>query len=95
MDMTHVVVVFGDNWADEMDISGVRIFTSEEWQEIQDRIPDKPFNIYIGSNQDIEYESKQDYLSNFEATPITAEQAAWLQSILGTRFGHFPNPEFE
>jgi hypothetical protein len=52
-EMSWVLVVFRDNWADEMDLRGFRVFTVESWQAYQDGIPNRGFSIGFGTNEDI------------------------------------------
>lgn len=35
--MSKLLVKFDTNWADEMDISGYKVFTEIEWNEISDK----------------------------------------------------------
>jgi len=99
-----LLVKFDENWADEMDVSGFKLFKSEQdWQkaikkfkderEIEDE-EDCCFSIYFGTNEDNEYTSFSEFLNCFEVTNISDAEAAVLLTLFPDlvqfEYGHFP-----
>lgn len=99
-----LLVKFDENWADEMDVSGFKIFEDiEEWEnaikefkeerEIEDD-EDCCFSVYFGSNEQNEYRSMSEFLSLFEVIELSKEQANVIDSLFPetscSGFGHFP-----
>ena len=86
---THYLVKFEDNWADEIDISGFKLFEKDKWEELKKKILTitGEINIYFGSNEDNEYDNAEDLLSCFKTYPITSEQYNLILKL-------FPSGEF-
>ena len=98
-----ILVKFDDNWADEVDVSGFKIFDNlEAWnkaliefkieQEIEE--DDECFDVYCGTNECIEYDSFGDFLNNFEIIEINKDTAevfgAMFPEAKSYGYGHFP-----
>ena len=81
--MKNYIVFYEDNWADEMDISGV--FTCDEnyKKEIEEKLSnyEQCFNYYIGTNEEIEYENGQSLLDCLTFKEITLEQLTVLSDV--------------
>jgi hypothetical protein len=92
--MSKVMVVFSGNWADEMDVEGYETFDSiEEWNEVVEGIPDdEPLTSYIGSNQEMEWDDKKEYLKDIKVFEITDEEYKFLKKTLGKHYGKFVCP---
>ena len=91
--MSKVLVIFKDDWADEMDIEGFDILTKEEWEykklEIEHTV--FPQDVGFGTNECNNYDSAQDFLSMFKAVPISDEQEKMFRGIFGNySFGTIP-----
>lgn len=89
MKKQYVLVKFSDNWADEMDVDGFRVFVLEDWELIKTRMA-KVFekgrgscSFGIGTNEEIEYSSYADWLSSFSVSSISESEALFLRK-------HFP-----
>jgi hypothetical protein len=69
MSTTHVLVKWDTNWADEMDIAGFAIMERKTWNEYKENLRKKkhPFSICIGTNEEIEYDSGADRISNLKS----------------------------
>ena len=90
-----VLVIFDGNWADEMDVKGFQIWEKELWEKYTNNMPEsKRFSVYIGSNQDMEFTGRKDYLSNITVKELTVEEAAVLEKFFKYGFGEFVEPEF-
>lgn len=77
----HVLVKFEGNWADEMDVKGFDIVDKVWWGNYVSKLPDKPFSRYVGSNQDIEWSGKADYLRDFTVMDISEEEVAIIKKF--------------
>lgn len=98
-----LLVKFDDNWADEMDMDGFKLFNSkEEWEKlIEDFVAqhkddhdceedeDLPsICISFGTNEDNEYDTMEELLRNFELVEVTDEEAAALEHIFPECVSH-------
>ena len=98
-----ILVKFEDNLADEMDVSGFKIFDnldawnkalSEFKSELEIEEDDQYFEVCFGTNEYIDYHSFSNFLKNFEIIEISKDTA----EIIGVLFpkaksygyGHFP-----
>ena len=66
-----MLIKYSDNWADEMDLEGLFVCSSAEWEEYKDSVKKyfevKSSYIYcVGTNEEVEYNSANDLLSAFE-----------------------------
>jgi hypothetical protein len=91
----YVLVKYADNYADEFDVDGFRIFTVQEWETWQNRVPMKRIHAGFGTNEACEYRNKKDFLECFTVTSLSAEQAKMMFEVFGlqwkrTRYYHSP-----
>lgn len=86
---TYYLVKFEDNWADEMNIYGFKLFKNDEFEILQKKISSITGSIVIGfgTNQDNEYDDYNDLLNCFEIIPISLEKYNLLMEL-------FPYGEF-
>lgn len=84
-DKEFLLVSFSDNYADEFDIDGFRIFTTEEWEKWKSFLPQGDFENGFGTNENTKYSSKEEFLSACTIKPITVEQAKVLFEIFGKK----------
>lgn len=101
-----ILVKFDDNWADEMDVSGFKLFDNldawnaaiaefkEEREIDEDVVENNYFEINFGTNEWNVYESLDDFLSNFEVIEISDTDAAVIEAMFPEAvkfgYGHFP-----
>lgn len=105
-----ILVKFDDNWADEMDISGFKVYDSiEDWNQAVKTFEDEhksdrgyeedeplgEFEIYVGTNEEIMYNSMEEFLKYFEVIEITKDQKFAIESVFPEAtsdcgYGHFP-----
>lgn len=95
--MAKLLVHYEDNWADEMDIEAWRIFSSqEEFDDWFSGVPDEPFSHFIGSNEEINYQGKKDYMKRFTVRMISDEDAEVVKKLFCNGYfssiGKFPDP---
>ena len=92
----YLLVKFSGNWADEMDIDGFWIATQEQWEKYQRQWHEwfsngDSFEWYIGTNESIEFEDYDDFMSYFDAEEISMNDATILQRHFRIQFGFVPD----
>mgnify|MGYP003586915971 CR=1 FL=1 len=89
-------VRYTDNWADEMTIEGFSIMDEKEYEHyvatvnaiIADIECGQSFIYYIGSNEEIEYDNVDDFLSAFETFEFE-EYPEGIEMVFGKKFPEF------
>ena len=83
------LVIWKDNWADEIDVVGVTIMTVATIEKIEifknlfyKIHPGETESLYIGSNQNIEYRSTEDFFRSFTFVKIDEETEEVLNNTL-------------
>jgi hypothetical protein len=93
------LVKYDSNWADEMDIDGFRVFTDKQWEKYQKDFKklfkeDRGYTYYVGTNEDIEYNSFDEFMSDLKVSEITDEEATVLKKFFDNLttygYGFFP-----
>lgn len=72
---------FTDNWADEADFHGFRVFEVSEFEKWNSEIPKRNVTIYFGTNEENSYDTKASFLETIKVTPISLLQAAGLAEL--------------
>lgn len=87
--MAKVLVTWKDNWADEMDVEGFKIYDEADWKsyEAEMKAVEKKFDICIGSNEEIEFDCGQDLLNTLTVKKISDDEAKTVTKLFGTDFG--------
>lgn len=80
------LVKYDSNWADEMDVSGFRIMTDDDWEAYQEAFKNhfdagEQYSHGIGTNEEIEYEDIKQFMSDFKVEEITTEEAAVIHKF--------------
>lgn len=92
----YIIVFYNGDWAEEIDVGGYWYTdkkTYESWVKNLDDV-DYPYVLYIGTNQEIEYENKNAILYDLRVKEITKEQYEALKAIhCSSWYGDFPDPE--
>lgn len=89
-------VRYTDSWADEMTIEGFAIMDEKEYERyvvalnaiITDMECGQPFIYYVGSNEEIEYDNVDDFLSAFETSEFE-EYPEGIEMVFGKKFPEF------
>ena len=89
-------VNYKDNWADEMFVEGFSIMDEKEYEHytatvnaiIADIESGLPFVYQVGSNEEIEYNNANDFLSAFEVSEFE-EYPEGIEMIFGKKFPEF------
>lgn len=92
----YYLLSYQDNWADEMDVEGFMILdTSQmiEWNETMTKarelFKNVSYDFWIGTNEEIEYDSFDEFNRCFSRKKISAEVASTLKGTLGLEDGHY------
>lgn len=92
--MSAILIKFEDNWADEMDLEGFCLTTKDAWTKVVEHYQEEyegEFTASFGTNEENEYDSVDDFFSNFTVTEVSDEEAAVIKKLFGScRFGTFP-----
>lgn len=89
-------VRYTDSWADEMTIEGFAIMDEKEYERyvvtlnaiITDMECGQPFIYQVGSNEEIEYNNVDDFLSAFETSEFE-EYPEGIEMVFGKKFPEF------
>jgi hypothetical protein len=86
------LVKYDGNWADEMDISGFRVFTNEAWNEYLEAWgkEEYPYSFYVGTNEEVEIYDFEELVRDFTVKDITDKEAAVIVKFFGKDYGFFP-----
>jgi hypothetical protein len=86
----YTLVTWSTNWADEMDIEGFKIFKKEDWDKYKAHVAliKHPFDICIGTNEEIDYLNGKQLLSDLTIQHITEAEFDVINKLFGTSFGH-------
>lgn len=98
------LVKLADNWADEMDVEGFSIMSTDQftqWAKTVEEVAKKideghNFEWYIGTNEWIDWEDGKSFKEAFTCEVITDEEVEVLKRLLLHEFasyGMFPSGE--
>lgn len=96
------LVRFEENWADEMDVYGFAIFTTEEYNDwckamvrLSEAMKHAVFNYSFGTNEEQEYEDFEEFFKCFTAKVLPAEHAEMFRGAFDTDayYGQFPTTD--
>ena len=99
-----LLIKWSDNWADEMDLEGFHIMSEKAWLaflkllddtiEIYKKHSDNLFQCFdfcVGTNEEITYKSKEDFLKSFVIEEIDEEAERIIKNNFGpSPYGFFP-----
>ena len=88
--MKYYLYKYSDNWADEMDVEGFWVMTEKEKEQVLKYI-NKKFKkggtVYLGTNEEIEYDNLRDVMRTFSFKEITRKEYDVLNKLFGGSFG--------
>ena len=89
MKENYVLVKWSDNWADEMDLNGFRIYTESEWKDFRTKLSayKDGFTICVGTNEDIDYSNGKDLLKKMKVHKLSESDYATISRIFGDVYG--------
>lgn len=87
--MSHVLVKWADNWADEMDLEGFRVYEVSKWDVLKEKLKKhtESFTICVGTNEEIDYDDGEALLGSISVTAITDEEVAVLKKLFKGQHG--------
>lgn len=91
-----ILLKWEDNWADEMDVQGFHVITEKAWNAFKQLMETElkfPYNIGVGSSEDIDYREYNDLAKTFTACYITDEFADSLNTLFELPYGTFPGDQ--
>lgn len=97
LDKEYVLVEWNGNWADEMDLNGFKVCEKRDWDKYVKTMDNVTFpeTHCVGTNEDLEWETKEDHLDEFKARKITSEQYQTIKKLIGVEFGFFPDLSYK
>lgn len=92
--MAKVLVEFSTNWADEIDLSGFKIYDKLEWEELVAKVSlhKSSFQVYFGTNESNEYENGEALLEEYTISHLNDSDAEVIMRLLGGEYGMFEDP---
>lgn len=80
--MKYYLLRYADNWADEMDLEGYVVLDEEEHAAFQQKLNALDgFTFVVGTNEDIEYDSKEDLEAVIDIEEITEADVDVLEKL--------------
>lgn len=98
----YILVTYSSNWADEMDVGGVKLMKRHQWNALVDKIRtyfrDGGSRVvdYVGTNQEIEYDSFNSWYSCYFVTEIRQNDIsldAYRELLQALPINNFFTPE--
>jgi hypothetical protein len=94
-----LLIKFDDNCADEMDVSGFKLFDNlDAWNAAIAEFKEENngyLEVFFGTNEYIGYETVEEFLVQFDITEISDAAAEVIETLfpeakLSYGYGHFP-----
>ena len=91
--MSEFLVKFNADYADEFNIKGFSIFSSiKEWEEYKAEFPDTDIRWCFGTNEQIEWETKEDFLKCFSIQELNSQESQIIKKLFRrSGWGFFPS----
>ena len=100
--MNYVLVKFKKDYADEFDVSGLKVVLKEDWEKEVERFRNckYPFEKYFGTNEALEFDSFKELMSAFRVYDLDKEDYCILKKYFFQYndiidFGFVPEPPFQ
>jgi len=77
------LLILEDNWADEIDFSATTVLSDEDYEKFLlglDKIR-WPRECYIGTNEEVQYESAKDFLECINVHDVPKEAQAFVKKV--------------
>lgn len=86
--MNYYLIIFKDNWADEFDVEGFYIVNEEEKDTMMSCLDNAVGReIYFGTNEFFEYQTKREVAETITVTPLSNDSAQLLLRNFPNGFG--------
>lgn len=91
--MSHKLIKFSGNWADEFDLYGFSVMTDAGWNEVLNILKNADQSIeieevYFGTNEAMDWNCAADFLQDLEVISISEKEAEILKRLFGHCFGY-------
>ena len=97
--MKYYLLKYDDNYADEFDISGFRVYDEPGYDSFKERVKSAkyPQERYFGTNEFVEFDSAKDYLKRIDISEISEIEAKVLMKLFSygdyAQYGEFLEPD--
>lgn len=90
-DADYLLVHLAFNWADEISFAGWAALTQNEWLELKETISNLryPYEHYVGSNEEVTWETETELLNDYSPVPITQTQYQVLIELFQGKSGEW------
>lgn len=94
----HLLITYHGDWADEMDVHGFFLTTQTRWNNYVEGVREhfennSEHSYYVGTNEEIIYESAEMVLNDYDVKEISSEDAEVIKKYFGKGYG-FTGPDF-
>lgn len=96
-----LLLKFEADYADEFDVYGIELVSEKQWEwtlKMLDTV-DWPHEKYFGTNEALEFESKEDFLRCFKVITVNDDEASVITKLFGNNYNSSVSygtvPEFE
>lgn len=81
--MSKILAKFDNNYADEFDVSGHKVFELTEWEKHLEFVKTIKFpkELYFGTNEFIDFYDYEDYFRSYKVQPISDEEYETLKKL--------------
>lgn len=88
----QVMVVFSEDWADEMNMDGFDVMDKEVWEKESARIRayDGCLGVGFGTNEDTEYRNGVEALRSYKVKNISDDDVKIVKKFVRLPYGQFP-----
>lgn len=94
---SYYLIKYADDYADEFDISGFVMLTSEEMNEfdaalnrLEKIMKTRDFTFYFGTNEEMVYEDFNYFLETISVSTFSQKEGVFLLKQFGKRYGTHP-----
>lgn len=96
MNEKKFLVKFEDNWADEMDINSHLVMSESEVEAYKKLVRESeyPFELFVGTNQNIDYDSAEEFLACLTFIEVSEEDVLVLEKLDLLEVGDFPTEDY-
>lgn len=83
------------DWADEMDVYGFSTFEPREWEYVCKEINaiEYPIDWYVGTNEEITFDSADDIFRGFDVSVLTSEETEIIERRF-VKYGEYGQTPF-
>jgi hypothetical protein len=87
MSKEKVLLIYEDNWTDEMDVYAWQITDMFKWESLKDEflenVGNNEFSFYFGANEDMQYDNAMLFIDQIREQPLTTDEAKSIKKVFG------------